>query len=203
MSSLIWKGVVLDTGVITEETEGWVGTKFTSKEAFKGAYLIEEEPPSGGNWRFFQNTFINIDQERQEEKERNEIETKELLRYENSFLLESKKATLRTQFEEACLEPVTLPDGSVWNGGINSALAIDGAVRMAETAGLSSISLYDKSNKEHAVDIATGKNIAAAVGAAYQIKFALKQTLLNQLESIDLETAEAKSQIEGIGFNFV
>ena len=200
MSSLIWKGVVLDTGVITEETEGWLGTKFTSKEAFKGAYIIEEEPPSGGNWRFFQNTFIDIDQEQQEENERNEIETKERLKHENSFLLNDKKVTLRTQFGEAYLEPVTLPDGSVWNGGMNSALSIDGAVRMAENAGLTSITLYDNSNDEHVVDIATGKNIAAAIGAAYQTKFALKQTLFKQLDSIDLEIAEARSQIEAITY---
>jgi hypothetical protein len=115
-------------------------------------------------------------------------------------LLGTKKDSIREQAETAYETPVTLSDGSVWNGGMDSALAIDGAVRLAENAGLTQISLYDSTNAERVVDIATGKSIAAAVGAEYQRLFGIKQKCMVQLDGIDLTSATAKDEIEAVVF---
>lgn len=118
----------------------------------------------------------------------------------NQTLLDSKKSEIRQDAEAAYDLPVTLPDGSVWNGGMDSALAIDGAVRLAENAGLTQISLYDSTNAERVVDIATGKSIAAAIGAEYQRLFGIKQTCMAQLDGVDLTTITARAEIEAVVF---
>jgi hypothetical protein len=115
-------------------------------------------------------------------------------------LREQRKNVIRKESEEAYEQPVTLPDGSVWNGGMDSALAIDGVVRLAENAGLTQISLYDSTNTERVVDIATGKSIAAAIGTEYQRLFGIKQACMVQLDGIDLTSATAKDEIEAVVF---
>lgn len=111
---------------------------------------------------------------------------------------EAKRNAIRSAFNAASQLPVTLADGSVWNGGMDSALAIDGAVRMAENAGLTDLTLYDANNTAHAVSITDGKLIAAGVGAVYQSVFANKQAKM-----VAIEAAATLEEIEAVVWEVV
>lgn len=105
---------------------------------------------------------------------------------------------IRAEAEQACTQPVTLPDGSVWRGGDGSAQSIKGAVDMAEFAGLTTITLRDAARQPHDVDLNTARQIAAAIGLAYQQKFQAKEDALLALEQIDLSSPTAKAEIEAV-----
>lgn len=106
-----------------------------------------------------------------------------------------KEQEIREAASAAFETPVTLPDGTVWNSGMQSALSIDGAIRLADVAGLTSVALYDLHNKEYVVSSQDGMAVAAAIGADYQRKFSAKQHALTALEQ-----AESVEAIESITF---
>jgi hypothetical protein len=164
-------------------------------------FKIVEVKPSHESWQVLQKPDTPVYQNGQWELVYTVADkTLEQLESENTRLLEERKRVIRQEAEAAYEQPVTLPDGSVWNGGMSSALSIDGAVRMAENAGLAQVSLYDTNNTEHVVDITTGKSIAAAIGAEYQRLFGIKQTCMQQLSTVDLTTTTAKDEIEAVVF---
>lgn len=111
--------------------------------------------------------------------------------FTNEDLLKQAKVstsrTIRASFESAVNTPVLIHSAE-WNGGMDSALSIDGAIRLAEQAGATDITLFDAANNDHLVDIATGKTIAAAIGIDYQTKFAQKQQLMRAIASASTET---------------
>lgn len=98
----------------------------------------------------------------------------------------NKANKIRTDFKTSIT--TVNADGTSWNGGMESALSIDGAIRLAEQAGATDITLFDAENNEHLVDVATGKAIAAAIGIDYQTKFAQKQQLMRAIASASTET---------------
>lgn len=91
---------------------------------------------------------------------------------------------IRAAFKNAITQPVDAA-ALQWNGGMESALAIDGAVRLVELAGGTAVELFDSNNDGHIVSIATGQQIAAAIAADFQVKFAHKQQLLRDITTAD------------------
>lgn len=101
---------------------------------------------------------------------------------ELSDLRDDAANSVRSAFAQSSKLPVPA-NGTEWSGGMDSALAIDGAVRLAEQMGQTTIDLFDYENNAVAVDIETGRSIAAAVAADYQSKLAKKQQLLRDITS--------------------
>lgn len=97
-----------------------------------------------------------------------------------------KASEIKSSFSESIATAVAA-NATTWNGGMDSALALDGAVRIAEQLGATTVTLFDSNNDEHVVDIATGKAITAAVGVDYQTKFAQKQQLMRAIASASTE----------------
>ncbi|SIS87723.1 hypothetical protein [Neptunomonas antarctica] len=97
---------------------------------------------------------------------------------------------VRDGFSASIKQPVAAND-TTWNGGMDSALAIDGAVRLAEQMGQTEIDLFDAANQAYSLDIGTGRTIAAAVGAVYQVKLARKQQLLRDIASVSSSELDA------------
>ena len=96
----------------------------------------------------------------------------------------SKKIEIRLAFEQASTAPVKDSTNScLWDGGLSSALSIDGAIRLAEQVGLSDVVLYDKNNVEHSLPINEAKEVVALIGKAYQELFAKKQSLLAKVDA--------------------
>jgi len=90
-------------------------------------------------------------------------------------------ATLAASFQSAALSPVTDANGVQWNGGESSALSIDGAIRLAQNSGSTSVDLWDYANTKHTLTIAEAQAVAAAVGGAFQTAYAKWQTLRAQV----------------------
>lgn len=106
-------------------------------------------------------------------------------------LLRTRKAgEIRTAFANAVAAAVNA-HGHDWNGGMNSALAIDGAVRLAQLSGATEIELFDIDNIGHTVDITTGQQIAAAIAIDYQTLFAKKQQLLRAIADANADALAA------------
>ena len=100
----------------------------------------------------------------------------------------AKKGEVRAAFSVAASLPVSAA-GFDWSGGFDSALKMDAAKRMAELAGLPSITLFDANNVEHVMTIAAAEAVILTVGADYQAKFATKQALM---VAVDAATDEAE-----------
>lgn len=80
-------------------------------------------------------------------------------------------AALAEQFAVKSAVDITDGGGSTWTGGLQSALNIDGATRLAAAGGAASIEIFDASNIGHVLDIEQATAVAAAIGAAYQAVF--------------------------------
>lgn len=90
-------------------------------------------------------------------------------------------ASLATSFQAAVAAPVTDSNGIVWDGGQDSALALDGAIRIASAAGLTTVTLYDANNTGHSLDVAAATAVVVSIGSAYQTMFATYQALKSQI----------------------
>ncbi|WP_349680079.1 hypothetical protein, partial [Neptuniibacter sp. UBA6509] len=84
--------------------------------------------------------------------ESNEPVLSSVFTQEDLFKFEKIKVSdsIRASFVDAIHAPVPVSDAA-WNGGMESALSIDGAVRLAEQAGATEITLFDYENTEHLV----------------------------------------------------
>lgn len=112
--------------------------------------------------------------------------------------LEQKKEEIRRDAELTYNVSVTDVDGNEWNGGFDSALKIKSVADMAEFIGETEIGIYDINNTEHVVTLTKAKEVAAEIGAAFQVKLAAKQTAMRTLTGIDLQAADAKDQISAV-----
>jgi len=75
-----------------------------------------------------------------------------------------------------------------WVGGFDSATKLDSAVRLAESIGQTTVSLYDSNKTEHQLTLDEAKEIVKAVAIKYQLDFQKKQQLLKQIEEADEES---------------
>lgn len=115
-------------------------------------------------------------------------------------VLSRQRAIIRNDAEISYREPVTMPDATIWNGGFDSAQAINSAAEMAAFLSLSTVSIFDSSNTEHVVTITEAKTVAAGIGADYQTKFAAKQAAMRALADVDLTAPDAIDRINAIEF---
>ena len=115
-------------------------------------------------------------------------------------VLLQRQNQVRMDAEQSYREPVALADGTTWNGGFDSAVAIKGAADMADFSGSTTVVIYDSSNVEHVVSIADAKAVAVQIGADYQAKFAAKQAAMRALAAVDLAAPDAIEQLNAINF---
>lgn len=92
-----------------------------------------------------------------------------------------KKKQIRDIFTKVSMAPVTDSNGVVWNGGFDSAVKLDAAKRLAETAGLTNVVFFDVSNEAHTLLIDEASTVVLTVANAYQTVLAQKQSLLLQI----------------------
>lgn len=100
--------------------------------------------------------------------------------------LAAVKEVQRKEIREAFAVAEELPAsalGFTWNGGFESALKIDGAKRMAETAGLTEVHLWDSANQMHVLNMADATMVTLLVSQDYQEKFAKKQGYMNAIDA--------------------
>ena len=104
-------------------------------------------------------------------------------------LIERKKNNVRNSFNETIKTQEI--SGVEYHGEYDSILKMDGALRLAETAGLTEIKLYDTSNNGHVFSIADAKVLVGQLGEVYQQLFDIKQTKMVELESVDTSGVDA------------
>ncbi|SEG14296.1 hypothetical protein [Marinobacterium lutimaris] len=115
-------------------------------------------------------------------------------------VLQLHQEQVRNDAEASYRESVTFGDGSAWNGGFDSAMAINGEVQLQEFDGATTVTLFDINNDPHTLTLAEGKAVAAAVGAQYRIRFAAKQSAMRALADVDLTATDAIEQLNAIEF---
>jgi len=88
-----------------------------------------------------------------------------------------QKAIIRTAFEISANAPVTVA-GVTYNGGYDSALKLDGAKRLAELTGHTSVTFYDIGNFSHILTIAEANDVITSIATSYQSSLSKKQSKL-------------------------
>lgn len=101
----------------------------------------------------------------------------------------TKIASLRESFIAAASAPVTDANGIEWNCGMSSALAINGAIQLAQNAGATTVDLWDYENAKHSLTIAEAQSVAAVVGGAYQTAYQNWQTKREAVNGAKTQTA--------------
>jgi len=114
---------------------------------------------------------------------------------------EVKRAQIRKDFVTASRQPITDDNKVKWNGGFDSALKIDGAKRLAESAGLTKVVLFDASNQPHTLTLAKAGSIAIKIGAMYQAMFTLKQSLIADVDALN-PSASTQLDLDAIAVDF-
>ncbi len=92
-----------------------------------------------------------------------------------------KKQELTNAFNEESTKDVDV-NGVLYHGGFDSALKLDGAKRISESAGATEVTFFDTSNKGAILSIGAATNVIAKIGAKYQIDFAKFEGLKVELE---------------------
>lgn len=117
-------------------------------------------------------------------------------------VLEAQKGRVRRDASNAHAEPVTDANGVSWAGGFESATKIKMATDLTEFRGRPTITLYDADDMGHDVTLQQAKEVSALIGEDYAMKLAAKKAALRALKAIDLESVDAKEQIEAITFEY-
>jgi hypothetical protein len=84
---------------------------------------------------------------------------------------------IRVRYEAACEAPV-IALGATWNGGFDSAIKLDAAMRLSQAAGAHEVTFFDLANAGHVLDFNDALTIVVAVAADFQLKLARKQNLM-------------------------
>lgn len=105
-----------------------------------------------------------------------------------------KLAEIRVDYDSATLEPVEAL-GFVWDGGFDSAIKLDAAMRLSQAAGAPGVRFYDTSNVGHDLDFASALAVCVAVAGAFQTDLAKKQSLFAQVNA-----ATSKTQVGAISW---
>lgn len=126
---------------------------------------------------------IEIVNEAKELKEQKDLENSKTEKY-----IEIKK-DFTTQESESILI-----DGVQYQGGYNSAIKLDSAKRLSESAGLNGIVFYDAQNNPHELLLKDANDIVVAIAGKYQKDFGKYQGLKVAIK--DAETIEQVELIE-------
>lgn len=123
---------------------------------------------------------IEIVNEAKELKEQKDLENSKTEKY-----IEIKK-DFTTQESESILI-----DGVQYQGGYDSAIKLDSAKRLNESAGLNEVVFYDAQNNPHELLLNDANNIVITVSGKYQKDFGKYQSL-----KVDIKNAVTIEQVE-------
>ena len=93
-----------------------------------------------------------------------------------------KKQELKKSFELESNKPVVVNEVN-YVGGFDSAVKLDAAKRMLETALATEVTFFDVDNKPNVLSIGDATNVILAIGSKYQTDFAKYQGLKVQVDS--------------------
>jgi hypothetical protein len=99
---------------------------------------------------------------------------------------EAKRTSVRASFKEDSVKSVTV-NNVEYNGGFDSAIKLDAAIRLAESVGLGTVVFYGVYNDGHELSLADAKEVTTQIAAKYQQSLAKKQNLMKQVEDASLE----------------
>lgn len=108
-------------------------------------------------------------------------------------LKDKKRQEIRHAYATAASQPVTDANGVTWNGGYESAMKLDAAIRLAELAGATDVTLYDITNAGHLLPLADAKAVVLVIGDYVQTQFAKKQQLM-----LDIDAAADQASLDAI-----
>ena len=96
----------------------------------------------------------------------------------------AKKSSIRSAYDAACSQSVDV--GSVlYDGGFDSAVKLDAAMRLAQTAGAAQVTFYDSENDPHILDMDAALAVVLAVSSAFSAMMDKKQALFKQIETAE------------------
>lgn len=117
------------------------------------------------------------------------------------YKIEQKKNAIRKNFEKSYIS-YTVNAGTdsevVYHGDFDALIKIDCAVRMATAAGLTEVTLFDYYNNAHTMTTDEATALIVEIGANYEALFAIKQTKLTTLDSIDVTGVDAEDSTGAI-----
>lgn len=108
-------------------------------------------------------------------------------------LKEAKRQAIREALSEVEPLPVMDANGLWWNGGLSSALRLDGGKRLAMETGAQSVVFYDIYNGPHDLSFLEASMVIYTVAGAFRVDFDHKQALMLQIDA-----AETKAAVEAI-----
>ena len=100
-----------------------------------------------------------------------------------------KRNEIRSAYQKAADDPVIAID-ITWNGGMDSAMKLDGAKRLAELCGQDHVTFYDIENSSHSLTMKQADEVIKEVGIAFQTALAKKQGLFKQITQADNKELE-------------
>lgn len=107
-------------------------------------------------------------------------------------LKQLKKAEIESKFIEDSLSSVSVL-GFNWNGGFDSAIKFDAAMRLSQASGQSSVAYFDINNIEHVLAFQQALQVTINVAGVYQFKVSKRNAKLKQIES-----ATSQSEVNNI-----
>lgn len=98
----------------------------------------------------------------------------------------TQKDLVRDAYETYAVQPVTTPHG-VFDGGFDSAIKLDAAMRLNQAAGLDSVNFFDSENSKHELDFDQALLVTIIVAGSFQKALAHKQKLFKDIEDCNNE----------------
>lgn len=98
------------------------------------------------------------------------------------FAKDAKRDEIRILFESEANANIPAI-GTSWQGGIDSALKLDAAKRLAEAVGATTVEFFDAADIGHDLDMADATAVTIAVGVAYQTALAKKKAAFRAIEA--------------------
>jgi hypothetical protein len=111
-----------------------------------------------------------------------------------SEIKSAKKDIIRSDFETDITLPVVVNLAS-YAGGMDSALKLDAAQRLAVALGLTEVTFFDIANVPQVLLVADALAVVIAVGVAYQTSLARKQAAL-----VKIDNATTEVEINGVTY---
>lgn len=96
---------------------------------------------------------------------------------------EAQRDVIRAAFAAVEVLPVTDATGRWWNGGLASALRLDGGKRLAIETGQQSVVFYDIYNLPHDLPFHDASQVIYTVAGAFRVDFDHKQALMVEIDA--------------------
>jgi len=102
-------------------------------------------------------------------------------------LKKDKENEIRQRFELDSNNAVSAL-GLKWNGGFDSAIKLDAAMRLSQAAGAPNVVFFDLTNNPHLLSYADALNVVINVAGSFQIHLTKKQDLFVQISKATINT---------------